>query len=74
MTSRFCHFCGHGPLDTNMEQPALFRCSDCHAVYFLGTVVEKPTITQEEADILFTKKELTEYQRTGSKKSWRRKK
>jgi len=57
-----------------MEQPALFRCSDCHAVYFLGTVVEKPTITQEEADILFTKKELTEYQRTGSKKSWRRKK
>jgi uncharacterized Zn finger protein (UPF0148 family) len=73
MTTRFCHFCGHGPV-TIMEFDGEIFCSDCHAIYYLGNVKQKPTITEEEADTLFTKKELTEYQKTGSKKSWRRKK
>jgi hypothetical protein len=62
---RFCYFCGHGRL--NIENGEEFiKCVSCHAVYYMGKIVTRPDITQEEADTLFTKTELTDQQRYGS--------
>lgn len=63
--TRYCHYCGHGPIDADGKH---ITCSDCHADYYLGKVILRPNITDEEADLLFTKKELTDRQRYGSNK------
>jgi hypothetical protein len=77
MTTRFCFYCGHGPLDiydNGLNQKG-FKCSICSAAFEINTYIG-PRMTLEEAQAVFDKIPLTDYQRTGRANTgkWARKK
>jgi hypothetical protein len=61
----YCLFCGHAPVDLELNSAV---CSDCHGEFSIPRIIKRPDLTDEEAQVLFTKKELTDQQKYGSTK------
>ena len=69
-TTKFCHFCGTGPLE---EVGDCFHCLLCDSAFRI-MVVKDPQITLEEAQSAFDKIPLTDSQRGTKRFSSSRKK
>ncbi len=57
-TTKFCFFCGHGPVDLLEYKGISYSCSICKAIFLVDRIKE-PQITLEEAQAVFDKIPLT---------------
>jgi hypothetical protein len=58
-TTKFCFYCGHGPVELLEYKGNSYSCSICKAIFLIDGIKD-PQLTLEEAQAVFDKIPLTD--------------
>ena len=53
-TTKFCFYCGHGPVDLLEHEGNSYSCSICKAIFLIDGIKD-PQLTLEESQAVFDK-------------------